>query len=331
MKDDKNKKIILIGTPAHGNLGDHAIAEEEKNFIKDYFNDYTLYEIIMPLYNVCHKKLSKLVTYKDVIIISGGGWMGNLWLHNEITIRNIIKSYPNNNIIIFPQTIFYTDDEKGKRECEITSEYISEHKNLIICLREKKSYKFANNNYTFNGNSKAILCPDIVLYGKCEYVEKNTKNEVEINVCLRKDCEGVIENKDDLIRNISNYGKINEVTTELPRLVPLKKRKMELNKIWKIFSEGTITITDRLHSMLFSVLNGTPCIALDNKTGKVFGVLEWIKSSNMVLTAYTADEVIKNIPQALQLKECRYDKKMLKNNFEQMSRIIREGIDKNGN
>lgn len=35
IKKDKNKKIILIGTPAHGNLGDHAIAEEEKNFIKN--------------------------------------------------------------------------------------------------------------------------------------------------------------------------------------------------------------------------------------------------------------------------------------------------------
>ena len=129
--------MILIGTPAHGNLGDHAIAEEEKNFIKEYFSEYNLYEIIMPLYNICQEKLKKLITPKDIIIISGGGWMGNLWLHNEITIRNIIKSYLDNNIIVFPQTIFYTNDEEGKKECKITSGYISGHKNLILCLREK--------------------------------------------------------------------------------------------------------------------------------------------------------------------------------------------------
>lgn len=323
--------MILIGTPAHGNLGDHAIAEEEKNFIKEYFSEYNLYEIIMPLYNICQEKLKKLITPKDIIIISGGGWMGNLWLHNEITIRNIIKSYLDNNIIVFPQTIFYTNDEEGKKECKITSGYISGHKNLILCLREKKSFEFARNNYVFKENSKPILCPDIVLYGSCKYAKKVSRKKAEINVCLRKDCESNVENRNGLIKNISKYGKTKEVTTVVPRLIPLRKRTKELEKSWKVFSRGTITITDRLHSMLFSVLNGTPCIALNNKTGKVFGVLEWIKNTNMVLVASTEDEVLQNIPQALKLKECKYDRNILKKEFDKMSKEIREGIDKNEN
>lgn len=77
---------------------------------------------------------------------------------------------------------------------------------------------------------------------------------------------------------ILEYGEIKEITTVVPRLIPLKNRTKELEKIWKEFSEGSITITDRLHGMLFSVLNQTPCIVLNNKTGKVFGVLEWIKA-----------------------------------------------------
>lgn len=312
-------------------MGDHAIAEEEKNFIKEYFSDYGLYEIIMPLYNICQERLKKIITPKDVIIISGGGWMGNLWLHNEITIRNIIESYPNNNIIIFPQTIFYTNDDEGKKKCEITSKCISKHKNLILCLREKKSYEFAKNNYVFKWNSKPILCPDIVLFGSCKYIKKAPSEEIEINVCLRKDCESIVENRDELINNISKYGKLNEVTTVVPRLVPLRKRTKELEKSWKIFSRGTITITDRLHCMLFSVLNGTPCIALDNKTGKVFGVLEWIKNTNMVLVASTKEELLQNIVQALNLKECKYDRNLLKEEFDKMSKEIREGINKNGN
>lgn len=312
-------------------MGDHAIAEEEKNFIREYFSDYGLYEIIMPLYNICQDKLKKIITPKDIIIISGGGWMGNLWLHNEITIRNIIKYYPNNKIIIFPQTIFYTDDDEGKKECETTSEYISNHKNLILCLREKKSYEFAKNNYIFKWNSKPLLCPDIVLFGSCKYIKKVPSEEIKINVCLRKDCERIIENREKLIKNISKYGYVNEVTTVVPRLVPLRNRAKELKESWKIFSSGTITITDRLHGMLFSVLNGTPCIVLDNKTGKVFGVLEWIKNTNMVLTACTEEEVLRNIPQALNLKECRYDRNILKKEFDKMSKEIKEGIEKNGN
>lgn len=329
IKKDKNKKIILIGTPAHGNLGDHAIAEEEKNFIKKYYQEYNIYEIIMPLYNICKNKLKKITSPEDIIIISGGGWMGNLWLHNEITIRNIIKNYNNNKIIIFPQTIFYTDDEKGRKECKITSEYISNHKNLIICLREKRSYNFAKNNYKFQGNSKPVLCPDIVLFGSCEYAKKYPAKANKINICLRKDCEKVTDTREEMIEKILEYGEIKEITTVVPRLIPLKNRTKELEKIWKEFSEGSITITDRLHGMLFSVLNQTPCIVLNNKTGKVFGVLEWIKSSNMVLTAETEEDILQKVPQALMMKDCKYNKDILKKEFEKMAKEIKEETKKN--
>lgn len=331
IKNDNNKKIILIGTPAHGNLGDHAIAEEEKNFIAEYFSDYNLYEIIMPLYNIYRKKLKQIINNKDIIIISGGGWMGNLWIHNEITIRNIIESYPKNNVIIFPQTIYYTNDEEGRRECDITSRCISNHKNLMICLREKKSYEFAKNNYTFKWNSKPVLCPDIVLFGGCQYYKKSFQDKKKINVCLRKDCEGILKDRDKLIKDISKYGEVDEITTVVPRLIPLKKRIKELEEAWKVFSSGTITITDRLHGMLFSVLNGTPCIVLNNKTGKVLGVLEWIKNSNMILTASTAEEVLTNIPKAFKLGEYEYDKTMLEKEFDRLSKEIRGGIEKNEN
>ena len=32
LKSNKNKKIFLVGTPMHGNLGDHAIAIQEQYF-----------------------------------------------------------------------------------------------------------------------------------------------------------------------------------------------------------------------------------------------------------------------------------------------------------
>ena len=37
------------------------------------------------------------------------------------------------------------------------------------------------------------------------------------------------------------------------------------------------SVTDRLHGMIFSVVTGTPCIALDNVSGKVRGVHAWIE------------------------------------------------------
>ena len=146
---------------------------------------------------------------------------------------------------------------------------------------------------------------------------------------MRKDCEKVTDTREEMIEKILEYGEIKEITTVVPRLIPLKNRTKELEKIWKEFSEGSITITDRLHGMLFSVLNQTPCIVLNNKTGKVFGVLEWIKSSNMVLTAETEEDVLQKVPQALMMKDCKYNKDILKKEFEKMAKEIKEETKKN--
>ena len=41
IKNNSEKRIILIGTPIHGNLGDHLIASESINLLKDWgYNDF---------------------------------------------------------------------------------------------------------------------------------------------------------------------------------------------------------------------------------------------------------------------------------------------------
>ena len=83
LKSNKNKKIFLFGTPMHGNLGDHAIAIQEQYFFEDFFPDYEYFEILMPMYHTKKIIIKNAVTPEDLVVISGGGWMGNLWIHNE--------------------------------------------------------------------------------------------------------------------------------------------------------------------------------------------------------------------------------------------------------
>ena len=83
LKSNKNKKIFLFGTPMHGNLGDHAIAIQEQYFFEDFFPDYEYFEILMPMYHTQKEIIKNTVTPEDLVVISGGGWMGNLWIHNE--------------------------------------------------------------------------------------------------------------------------------------------------------------------------------------------------------------------------------------------------------
>ncbi|MBQ8279934.1 MAG: polysaccharide pyruvyl transferase family protein [Roseburia sp.] len=325
MKSDQNKKIILIGTPVHGNLGDHAIAIEERNFFKDNFDDYHVYEIYMPMYHLKKDEIHDAISPRDIIFISGGGWMGNLWLHNEEVIREVVATYPNNQIVIFPQTIFYTQDEAGERECKKTSEIFAHHKNLLFYLREKKSYDLVRDKFFLMGNSKAYLCPDMVLYGGNSPVKGLHRKNV-INVCIREDREAIIDDYSGLVESLEGDYKIVKLSTVVSHIIPPRNREKELYKVWNLFGDAAVTVTDRLHAMLFSVLNGTPCIALDNKTGKVFGVASWINNTGMIILVDSLEEAIKQLKIVNEKNEFEsYNRENLKIYFEQMVSDIRKG------
>lgn len=325
MKQEKKKKIVLIGTPMHGNLGDHAIAVQEQFFFHDYFGEYEYYEILMPMYHTQKQKLRNMISEDDVVVVPGGGWMGNLWLHNEKVIREIVRDYPNNKVIILPQTIYYTDDQDGKTECEITKEIFKKHKKLKVFVRDRQSYDLFNANFEFMGQSGVYLEPDMVLYGKGmpEYAEEKKKNGV-INLCIRQDCESLCGDFDSFEEAMKKKYKIKEVSTVVKSPVILKNRERELQQSWKCFQEAELTITDRLHAMLFSVLNGTPCIALDNKTGKVFGVAAWIENTGMVEKVNSLDEVFVKLKEKEVWQHKKYDREYLQSYFGEMAEEIRK-------
>ena len=330
--EHKEKSIFVIGSPVHGNLGDHAIIEEEKKFLKEYFPDYIHFEILMPFYHTQKRFLQKNINSKDLVCISGGGWMGNLWIHNEIVVREIVETYLFNQVIIFPQTLYYTKDTQGYKELEKTVQVFAKHKNLIFCVRDRNSYELILNRFELNGKSKVVYCPDMVLYGHCEKNFSVAETNSNINICIRDDCEGVYKNtRENIMQFIPAQYQPVLIDTVVPHRVSLKTRKYELNKIWGEFATAKLTITDRLHAMLFSVINGTPCIALNNKTGKVFGVYEWIAELRLVICVDSVEEIKERLFDMLLVHHRKYDTNYLQIEFDRLATIIREAIEENGN
>ena len=110
---DNEKKILLFNTPEHDNIGDYLITLAELDFLKKYFKDYKIYEITDIEYSWYHLKIKKNVTINDIILITGGGFLGSLWLYNgEKNVRNILKEYHHNKIVILPQTIYFEENDK---------------------------------------------------------------------------------------------------------------------------------------------------------------------------------------------------------------------------
>ena len=274
------RKIILIGTPAHGNLGDQAIAISEINFINDYKHDEALFEIPTPLYKTHRKFLRQHSTMSDLIIISGGGWMGNLWVHNELMIRNIIEDYPKNRIIIFPQTLYYTNDDNGRMVAQNTKVIFQNHKNLFLTVRDNNSYRAAQDLLGFESD-RLLFCPDVVLYGTLANVNLVKEKKKIALICMRQDIEKAVDIT-DIESAVQGMGYVpKKTTTVYTHLIKVKDREKCVRNLINQYGEADLMITDRLHAMVFSLLAGIPCYVFNNRTAKVFGVASYLRKANM--------------------------------------------------
>ena len=131
-----SSKCILFGTPVHGNLGDHLIGESEKQFLTQNFTEYELIECTMPFSKRFMNTIKKRIDKNTPIFISGGGWLGTEWKHNEEYVRKILALFKHNPILIFSQTVFYQGDEDY---IESGREVYSSCSNLTFCVRDKQS------------------------------------------------------------------------------------------------------------------------------------------------------------------------------------------------
>lgn len=260
-KKTNSQRIFLFSTPIHRNIGDHAIVQASLEFLDDNFSEKEVVEVPRQYIDYFIKNFS--INQDDIVLIHGGGFFGNLYPVEAIAFLKVIKYYRENQIIVFPQTIFI-DDSK-----EMSYKYfesgIKEANNITFFAREAKSFKIASDSGFF---TSVKMVPDIVLY--MDQVKVSQQRE-GILVVLRDDDE--ITRKFNLNKFESTIkSKINVVvdkssTMAKESISPEKRNLAVLSKITE-FSKYQLVITDRLHGMIFSYLANTNCLAIDNKTKK---------------------------------------------------------------
>lgn len=273
MLKSERKRLLLLGTPEYGNLGDHAIAYAEIMFIRQKFPDCELIEITQEHLKWDRKGVFKQILSDDVIIYTGGGFLGSMYLHTGGGIaREVLKTFYSNPIIIFPSTIFYELNDWGKR-CEKEDNNIwCMCKNLSIFARDKFSGEFLKK--TLPSNVKLYMVPDMAL--SLNYVKKEERSNVMIILRDDKECANEI-NRDILKSELLLLGlgvKFSSTRVEYD-IFPEEREKELLNKLNE-FTTTKLVITDRLHGVIFSIITGTPCIAIDNISHKISGVLSYI-------------------------------------------------------
>lgn len=284
-------KIIYMLSPTHGNMGDQAIAYASIKYLKENFNEYEIIEISREDTFKYYKAIKSILNSNDIIVLHGGGNMGNLYIQEEAARRFIIDKFKKNPIISMTQTMSFTDDDKGNFELEKSKKIYNRNKNLTIIARENESYKKMKKVLY---NVKIVKKPDIVLY------LENLRNPIDVDrkyimTCLRGDKESILKDKkEEIINNLTlDYKDIYVYDTVIKKDVDLKNREQELMKIWEKFFNSRVVITDRLHGMIFCAITGTPCIVFKSLDHKVTESYKWLRNLNYI--KLTDDTSYKNI------------------------------------
>lgn len=290
-KNDSKPAIIFNG-PITGNLGDHAILfAEEKKLKEDGKEVFLISAKDMPyLYKY---NLYNQISPKTEIYITGGGNTGSLWRNEQTRINQVLETFKDYKIVIFPQTIYYSEDDYGKECFEMDLKYYKKCTNIEFQCRDLKTYNYVTNNIGIH----TIMSKDMVTTLDYKALNYNRKG---ILFCFRNDFEKNIDDKTkkELINKIINkykgekYQFLDTVLTK-KKIYLYKDAKKEFNKIVKKFATSKLVVTDRLHGMLIAYITNTHCIALNNLSGKVKGVYETIKDQENKITFLEYDEINK--------------------------------------
>lgn len=300
----QRKKAIMLATAEHANIGDAAITLAEQQVLSGQFPEYFQVEISTYEINQKEAYLHAILNPEDILFINGGGNLGDQYPEEEELHRKIVSEFPNNKIIIFPQTIYFSDTENGTLELQKSSKVYNSHKDLTMFVRGEASLELAKAHFA---QVKTVLMPDMVHVLRSNYVFERSG----ALLCLRDDKEGKLDCEGkDLIVNTAQAltGSIDRSSNIHTEDVTREIRGLVVRKELMRFAKHQVVITDRLHGMIFSAVTGTPCVVLSSYNHKIREYYEaFFQDSNAVF--FVGDDMGKledALKQAMQVADAYY-------------------------
>ena len=313
------KKIILMGFPIHRNLGDQAIALAEEKFIRKNFPEYDFYSVPEGIMLDCVEKVRKVCTDDDIIVLHGGGNFGNQYIYIEESRRKILELFPNNPIILMPQSIYFSDDENGREELDKTIKCYNKHGKFTIVAREQKSYDIIKDKFS----AEVIQTPDIVMsLNKQKFDQKRDG----IMYILRHDVEVALDDDDrnNLISVGYKYFDDVKITDMMyPEVIKDQHREKILDDFMGEIGKRKVVVTDRLHGMIFCAITGTPCVVFSNYNHKVKGSLKWLQHLDYIKFLDDPSKTEDAIKELMEIKETKYDNSEIMNNLDKIVNKIK--------
>ena len=301
-KNKEKRKIYLFLTPQYLNYGDHAIATAEKKYLGEKFPEYIVQEINYSFYQFWPRLAEKRVKKDDIVVITGGGYAGDLWKENQKMLEQCLKAFPENKVILAPQTVFFRENEETE-DFKIMKALIAEHKKFFIIARENNTFTLLKKRLGMMPGKNLFLLSDFVLTLPLKEHEEKREG---FGLCFRNDEEKAVDPKleteirEHLEGNKENVHSILMAKEHVE--IPVWSRNYFLKKKFQEFWAREVVITDRLHGMIFSAITGTPCVALDNVSRKISGVYQNMKSLSYFKVTDNSSQIITLAEQVKSIK-----------------------------
>ncbi len=289
-----DRDYVLLDIPYYNNFGDTLIWEGELEFLKRNCHKL-LYQSDCDNYN------KNKVLEDSIILLQGGGNFGDLWVRNNDFRKKVITENPNNKIIIFPQTVYYQNEENMLEDAEL----YSKHNNITICARDSKSYDLLKKHFSNN----ILLVPDMAFFVNVNKFISTTEEKNRSLFFKRTDKELLSDIKPSFIPDdIDTSDWINPDTKLLNRIAfsrvitsPLYRLNRNiLNRYfdfyWSNYRKNQhirLAVNQinpyekiyatRLHCCILSILLNKKIFLMDNSYGKNSSFYEtWLKELDNV-------------------------------------------------
>ena len=288
--------VVYFDYPLHLNVGDLLIYAGTEQFFKDYDIRIRLRRSLQA-FDIDEAK--KYITPNTTILCHGGGNFGDLYPSIQKMREDIVQYFPQNRIILLPQTAHFSNEAAMLLSAKI----FSAHPDLHLFARDIKTFDLMKAHFSSNVALSADMAHE--LYGTLAQKDR-TKSNGKTLYFLRKDIEkshieAQVQAKLSHLEDVKDWDDIllpSDMKFELwcSRLSKLANRfhfgwlKDKINEMWyqhamqviercqAVFLSYDNVVTSRLHGHIFSCLLGLPNEVCDNSYGKNTGYYhQWTK------------------------------------------------------
>ena len=302
----RHRTCALLDFPNQPNVGDSAIWLAEEGWLQAAGTTIA-YRCDIPTFS---PEALRAAISRGVILLSGGGNLGDLWPAHQHFREHVVQSFPHCPIIQLPQSISFNDPRNLARARSI----FNAHPDLTLLLRDEQSLELARTEF----RTRSILCPDMALAlgplarpaSPVVKVFWLARNDIEAGHAEPPTMSTEVERRDWLVDN-------RTLTTEFDTLLRWAVRRYprwtgsaraiassnvyrgyfrriaraRLARGLRLLGRGQVVVTDRLHGHILSLLMGVPHVALDTRYGKVKSFhTTWTKASPITYWADSPEE-----------------------------------------